>query len=324
MSGRFVKILVLSLITTLCFSLITHFWTSIPFLETAHVMTLRFLRALFLFVILVPLFLLLEHFWPSIHRQPKLRRGVWLDVFYWFFTPMVIQTMSIISIALVLLPVYLLLGRVAIENGVLLLDWNRILLGYGPASHLPLWVQGAIAIVLGDFLGYWTHRLNHSRWFWDYHAIHHSGETIDWLSAVRQHPINDMIARVITASPVMLLGFSPIAVEAYVPFLSAYIAFIHANVAWNYGPFRHLLSSPVFHRWHHTMDEAGMGKNFSGLFPIFDVIFGTFYMPHGQQPRNFGLSESMPNTFWGQMVHPLRRWRLLRRFFRHHPGTDSV
>ncbi|MBD2092685.1 sterol desaturase family protein [Microcoleus sp. FACHB-1515] len=310
MSKRFFEILILAILLTIVVGLLTHYWTSIPFKETAQVMTQRLNRALFLLVIVVPMFALIERFWPSIANQPKLRPGVWTDVVYWFFTPMVIQTMSIISIVLFLLPIYLFIGRVSIENGTLILDWSKILAGYGLVSHWPLWVQGAIAIILGDFLGYWTHRMNHSRLLWDYHAVHHSGEIIDWLSAVRQHPINDMLSRVITASPVMLLGFSPIAVEAYVPFLSVYIALIHANIFWDYGAFRSVFASPVFHRWHHTTDEAGLGKNFSGLFPIFDVIFGTFYMPRHQQPRNFGISEAMPNSLWGQMTYPFRRWKL--------------
>ncbi|NEQ24116.1 MAG: sterol desaturase family protein [Microcoleus sp. SIO2G3] len=310
MSKRFLEILVLAILLTVTLGLLTHYWTSIPFKETADVMTERFTRALYLFVILVPLFALLERFWPSIANQSKLRRGVFVDVFYWFFTPMVIQTLSIIAIAVCLLPIYLLLGRISIENGRLILDWHKILAGYGIVSHWPLLVQGAIAIVLGDFLGYWTHRLNHSRMLWDYHAVHHSGETIDWLSAVRLHPVNDVLARVLTASPVVLLGFSPIAVEGYIPFLSAYIALIHANVSWDYGPFRYIVASPVFHRWHHTTDEAGWGKNYSGLFPIFDVIFGTFYMPAKQQPRNFGIDSKMPNSFLGQMAYPFLRWKL--------------
>lgn len=266
----------------------------------------RFIRALVLFIVLTIVFSILERRYASIRNQPKWRRGVWLDTLYWFVTPVISQVLSIITIALVLLPVYLLLERS--------LNWENVLAGYGPIAQLPLWLQGAIAIVIGDFIGYWTHRWHHTRLLWNYHAIHHSSEIIDWLSAVRLHPVNDIITRVMQASPVLLLGFSPLAVEFYVPFLSSYVAMIHANISWTYGPFRHFLASPAFHRWHHTMDEEGLGKNFAGLFPIYDVIFGTFYMPRKKQPRNFGLcGEKMTENFVGQLLYPFRQWKFLKK-----------
>ncbi|MBD2079827.1 sterol desaturase family protein [Leptolyngbya sp. FACHB-17] len=266
----------------------------------------RLIRTLVLFIVLTVLFGILERLFPSIPNQPKWRRGVWLDTFYWFFTPMAIQILSIISIALIFVPIYLLLGRS--------LAWHDVLAGYGPIAQLPLWQQGLLAIVMGDFVGYWTHRWHHTQQLWDYHAVHHSADTIDWLTAVRLHPVNDIISRVCQSSPVLLLGLSPIAVEAYVPLLSAYVAFIHANVRWTYGPLRYLLASPAFHRWHHTTDEDGQGKNFAGLFPIFDVIFGTFYMPCGRQPQNFGIAgETIPENFRSHLLYPFRNWRQGKR-----------
>jgi sterol desaturase/sphingolipid hydroxylase (fatty acid hydroxylase superfamily) len=264
----------------------------------------RFLRTLFLFLILTVVFGILEKLFPSIRNQPRLRKGVWLDTFYWFFTPMAIQILDIAAMAALFLPIYVLLGRsLAIDD---------ILKGYGPLAQLPLWEQGIIAIVVGDFVGYWVHRLNHSRQLWDYHAIHHSSEIMDWLTAVRLHPVNDMIAKVGQASPVLLLGLSPVSVEIYVVWLSAYVAFIHANISWTYGPFRYWLASPAFHRWHHTREKEGHGKNFASLFPIFDLMFGTFYMPKGQQPRNFGLDgDSMPLSFKAQMLYPFRNRRII-------------
>jgi sterol desaturase/sphingolipid hydroxylase (fatty acid hydroxylase superfamily) len=274
-------------------------------LKAVNSMTERFIRTLVLFVILTIFLGILERFWPSIPNQTKWRRGVWLDTFYWFFTPMVIQILSMISVALVLLPLYLLLGRS--------LAWDNILAGYGPVATLPVWLQGAIMIIVGDFIGYWTHRLQHIPPLWDYHAVHHSGEVIDWLTGVRLHPVNDIVSRVGQASPLLLLGFSPLAVEFYTPFLFSYVALIHANVSWTYGPFRYILASPAFHRWHHTRDEEGLGKNFAGLFPIFDVIFGTFYMPQGQQPKNFGIiGEPIKETFFAQLIYPFRHWKLTR------------
>jgi sterol desaturase/sphingolipid hydroxylase (fatty acid hydroxylase superfamily) len=270
-------------------------------------METRFIRTLVLFFVLVIVFGILEHFWPSIPNQPKLRRGLGVDILYWFFTPLVTQILVMIAIAIVLLPVYVLIGRS--------LDIDSILAGYGPVAKIPLWQQGLIVIVLGDFMGYWTHRLNHTiTQLWMFHAIHHSAETVDWLTAVRIHPVNDIFSKGIQALPILMLGFSPIAVELYTPILSVYIALIHANVSWNYGPFRYAIASPAFHRWHHEMDKKAWGKNYAGLFPIYDVIFGTFYLPLNQQPKEFGIyGEKMTENFIDQMLYPFRNWKFPKR-----------
>lgn len=267
----------------------------------------RFIRAFVLFFLLTVAFGVLERLWPSIPKQPKWRRGVWLDTVYWFVTPMISQILSMICIGIVLLPLYVALGRS--------LSWDSVLGGYGPLAQLPLWQQGALAVIVGDFIGYWTHRWHHTAMLWDYHAVHHSSEIMDWLSAVRLHPFNDVISRVMQATPLLLLGLSPLAVEAYVPLLSVHVAMIHANLSWNFGPFRYLISSPAFHRWHHTMDEDGQGKNYAGIFPVYDLIFGTYYLPIRRQPRNFGISgETLTEDFLGQMLYPFRHWRFLKRF----------
>lgn len=263
----------------------------------------RLLRAALLFGICVVLFFVLESWRPSKPMQTKLRPGLGMDCAFWFVTPAISQVLSISAIAAVVVPCYLLLGRP--------LTWESISHGFGPLAALPLWAQGLLAIAIGDFIGYWTHRaLFHSAKLWDFHAIHHSSETLDWLSANRIHPLNDVGSRVCQALPILLLGLSPIAVEMYVPFLTVYVALIHANVNWDYGPLKYWIASPAFHRWHHTRDRDGLDKNFAGLFPIFDILFGTFYLPPRKRPDNFGLDgEPLELDFARQLLYPFRRKR---------------
>ena len=89
----------------------------------------------------------------------------------------------------------------------------------------------------------------------------------------------------------------------------------HANLPWTFGPLCNIVVSPASHRWHHTMDEEGQGKNFAGLFSFYDVLFGTYYLPSRRQPGNFGLGdEAMTENFIGQMLYPFRNWPILKRF----------
>jgi sterol desaturase/sphingolipid hydroxylase (fatty acid hydroxylase superfamily) len=172
----------------------------------------------------------------------------------------------------------------------------------------PLWLQALEMLVIGDFIGYWTHRWFHGRRLWKFHAIHHSSRDLDWLSAVRLHPVNDWLSRWIQASALVVLGFTPAAVAAYVPFLTFYAIFVHANVSWGLGPLGWLVASPKFHRWHHTSEDEGLDKNFAGLLPLFDVAFGTYYMPRDRLPERFGLArEAIPEGILGQLAYPFRR-----------------
>lgn len=104
--------------------------------------------------------------------------------------------------------------------------------------------------------------------------------------------------------PLLLLGFSPLVIAGFVPFIVIYVVFLHANIGWTFGPFRHVLASPTFHRWHHTSEQEGIDRNYATLFPIWDVLFGTYYVPR-RQPARYGVKDdSVPETFWGQMLYP--------------------
>jgi len=43
--------------------------------------------------------------------------------------------------------------------------------------------------------------------------------------------------------------------------------------------------------------------NFAPTFPILDVVFGTFYMPKGRLPADYG-APGVPEHFLGQMAYP--------------------
>ena len=109
------------------------------------------------------------------------------------------------------------------------------------------------------------------------------------------------------ATPLLLLGFSPAALAAYLPFLTLYAIMLHANVDWSFGPLRNVIASPAYHRWHHSAEEQALDKNFSGLFPVMDILFGTYYLPRGLKPQRFGVvGEAPPHGFFGQLVYPFR------------------
>jgi sterol desaturase/sphingolipid hydroxylase (fatty acid hydroxylase superfamily) len=248
------------------------------------------------FAVLAALFWIVQSLWPSVRGQKILRKGFFTDCVYWLWTPIVTRAITPITIAIALIPLAALYGT----------DLRSIVHGHGFLAAQPLWAQGLEIFVVGDFLGYWQHRMFHGRGLWPFHAIHHSSTELDWLSSVRLHPVNDAVSRLIVAVPLVVAGFNTTVVALYAPFLTFYAIMIHANVAWDYGPFKYVFASPAFHRWHHTSAEEGLDRNFSGGLPLWDLLFGTFYMPKGRQPTDFGIADPVPTGFIGQMIAPFR------------------
>jgi len=81
------------------------------------------------------------------------------------------------------------------------------------------------------------------------------------------------------------------------------------QVDWDWGPLRAAIASPSFHRWHHTDETQARDKNFAGLLPLWDILFGTYYMPKQQRPRSVGTETPVPAGLIGQMLFPFRKAR---------------
>ena len=134
-------------------------------------------------------------------------------------------------------------------------------------------------LFIGDFISYWRHRVEHTRWFWPAHVIHHSDTDMTWLTLSRFHPINRVTTAAIDVFFLALLGFPTWALVANNLIRHYYGEFIHADLPWMYGRFASLFVSPVMHRWHHARDVTGTGSNFATVFSVFDRAFGTHYVP---------------------------------------------
>jgi sterol desaturase/sphingolipid hydroxylase (fatty acid hydroxylase superfamily) len=247
------------------------------------------------FVILSLTYGVIERIWPA-KRAPLLRKQFWVDVAYWFFTPLVSN--AVVKLIILGVAIVIILGVFGIrlkEEGYH---------GFGPVAQWPLWVQGIVLIIGGDFIGYWSHRAFHGRVLWPFHAVHHSAEHVDWLASTRVHPINELGSKICVAIPFFLLGFSAKASGGYAFFLTLMAIGLHLNVNWTYGPLKYVIASPVLHRWHHTREAEAIDTNFAGLLPLWDILFGTFYMPAGKYPTDFGITEPMPDNFFKQLIWP--------------------
>ena len=190
-------------------------------------------------------FTVLSHFWACNPGAPWWRkRELVTDICYWFFVPVFAR---VFRIGLLVLGAGLLFN-INDADGLIAFYDN----GHGPLSQLPLWVQAVLFLVASDFMLYWLHRMFHGGGFWKYHAIHHSSEDLEWISAARFHPVNLFIGTILVDVILLMAGISPNIMLWVGPFTTFHSAFVHANLNWTLGPFKYVLATPVFHRWHHT------------------------------------------------------------------------
>lgn len=176
-------------------------------------------------------------------------------------------------------------------------------------SSLYLPIQVLLIMLVTDFTQYWVHRAFHQiPLLWRFHRIHHSVEVMDWLAGSRLHVFDVLVTRSISLVPMVLFGFSPEAINIYLPILALQSVFIHCNLQFEFAPLQKIITTPKFHHWHHTSDPGCIDRNFAISLPLLDILFGTYYSPPGKWPVRYGSTgpKIRPNYF-AHLLAPFRR-----------------
>ncbi len=240
----------------------------------------------FLFVLVVPF-----EKWMPRHPEQKIRRTeLGTDVAHGIIAPLVA-------------PVGIF---VAAGIGIMSFGWLPGLALRPLVALLPGWASMILGLLLFDALIYWTHRFSHEIPFlWRFHAVHHSTETLDWVSGLRQHPFDGVILAPAFAF-LLGAGFTPeyAGVLTVVQIVTG--IFLHANVRWRLRLLHKVIITPEFHHWHHTNEPRAIHSNYSVFLPIWDLAFGTYFMPSNRRPEVYGIKEHMPDGVAAQMLWPLR------------------
>ncbi|MEO1064738.1 MAG: sterol desaturase family protein [Actinomycetota bacterium] len=238
-----------------------------------------------LFVLVVPF----EKWFPR-HDQPIRRPHLGTDLAYAVAAP----SFAVVTIA------------TAVVVGVASLAWVPGLALRPLVTALPDGLRLAFGVVLFDLAAYWVHRWSHE-WplLWKVHSIHHSTRHLDWISGLRVHPLDGALI----APPFVLLlaaGFD--AEEAGIFAVVQIVAglFFHANVRWRLRPLHRIVSTPEFHHWHHSIEREAYCSNYAAFLPVWDQLFGTYFMPKDRRPQAYGVTDPVPDGMAGQLLYPLR------------------
>lgn len=187
----------------------------------------------------------------------------------------------------------------------------------GGCNASPLTILGYVLAL--DFFYYWFHRLMHAPgWLWKIHALHHSDPHLNSTTTIRVHWLESPIRYLMVFLPLALLcpGIEVGLIATVL--LIGWMFFLHLDVPLSFGRFNAVLSSPFWHRVHHSVDREHFDRNFALLFPIWDIVFGTYVNPRVSTEIRTGVADHVPN--W-QSALWLYRWPRARRGAPHEGGA---
>ncbi|MEY3201555.1 MAG: hypothetical protein RIR70_1105 [Pseudomonadota bacterium] len=265
------------------------------YLEIAYSGTEWFLLGVIELAVLFMLLRPLEALWPAEIWQD--RRAVRVDVLYSVLNRLGVVPLFVFT--LLAIPLASLDGWLRMHDWIprQLEDWLPGLNGHPVASFL-------LYLLIIDFAEYWRHRLQHAlpAW-WALHAVHHSQRQLSFWSDNRNHLLDELIAGVWLATIGLLVGMPPGQFVLAVIALRAVESLAHANTRLHLGRIgEKLLVGPRFHRVHHGIDFAQVGRshgvNFAVILPLWDVIFRTADFRSALQPT--GIDDQLQGREYGE------------------------
>jgi sterol desaturase/sphingolipid hydroxylase (fatty acid hydroxylase superfamily) len=183
-----------------------------------------------------------------------------------------------------------------------------------------------LSALLGDFFFYWYHRcLHRSNILWQHHKMHHLDPEFDALTGPRQNWLENFFLVFFNIIPMAVLfkfnDLDPLdagLIQGTVVGLLLLLQFQnHSNLRLQFGRASLVFTSSQTHRIHHSYLLQHRDKNFVAFFPIWDVLFGTYYHPGRDEfPLTGVADESDIQSVWEAQIYPLREWWKLWRTHR--------
>jgi hypothetical protein len=155
-----------------------------------------------------------------------------------------------------------------------------------------------------------------------HHKMHHMDQELDAVTYARQNWLEAFLVVFLIIVPASIV-FKTDTIDPWTLGLTGGIVSVilidllkmeHANLRLQTGWASVLWCSPQVHRIHHGLLPQHLDKNFASLFPIWDVLFGTYYAPARDEfPPTVVEGETEIQSFWeSQIFTPREWWRMLR------------
>lgn len=158
--------------------------------------------------------------------------------------------------------------------------YDNVALWQIPQNPLT-WV---VALLLGDYLAYWHHRLSHEiNFLWASHIVHHQSEELN-LTTVFRVSLVAVINRSFFYIWMPILGFSPAFTVSVTIFIGLFQFVTHSRLVGKLGFLEKIFITPSHHRVHHARNEKYMDHNYGHVFVIWDKMHNTF-VPEEEEPQ---------------------------------------
>jgi len=180
-------------------------------------------------------------------------------------------------------------------------------------ARTGFWSEAAavlIFLLIWDFFYYWWHRAQHEvKALWALHKLHHLDETLGVSSQMRVHWLEEIGRIPFIFIPMALIFNLPMHAGIIAVVLTAWTAFIHANLRLGLGRMSRVIAGPQVHRIHHSNLPRHFDQNYAALFPFYDVIFRTYYHPAADEYPPTGIAgEPDLRTVSQAFVLPFPAW----------------
>lgn len=156
------------------------------------------------------------------------------------------------------------------------------------------WWSFVLLLFLDDFSYYWFHRISHEcRLFWASHVVHHSSESYNLSTALRQTWSGGFYTFIFWLW-LPFLGFHPGLIILQMSISLIYQFWIHTETI-NKLPkwFEAVMNTPSHHRVHHGSNPIYLDRNHAGIFIIWDKLFNTFQPELDDEKVVYGLVENI-------------------------------
>lgn len=172
-----------------------------------------------------------------------------------------------------------------------------------------------VPLILHDIWTYWAHRIDHRvPALWAFHSMHHSDREMNCTTWGRNHFLQTgwrSFFSVFTLGMIVKLDY----IEAGQAALLGQLAFMlvsmfcHSAIRVELPWLDRIVVTPQVHRIHHSVEREHYDRNFADLFPVLDIIFGTYCAPvRGQFPATgLGDDEVNPADPLSAQITPVAR-----------------
>ncbi|TDL86847.1 sterol desaturase family protein [Meridianimarinicoccus aquatilis] len=213
-------------------------------------------------------------------------------------------------------------GALVLGVGATISAWVFYLLPLSPRLRdetgvLATLVYAVAYVLAADLMFYWYHRAQHRfRSMWALHELHHSDSELNVLSSYRTYWLDYPIQTLVIHAPVLfILGYHPKGLVLAAALATFFLMFSHANWHLSLGRLTTVVVGPQLHRIHHSNLPNHRDKNFAQVFPVFDILFGTYYAPQTSEfpptgtptltsDAAFARTLLRPFKIWTDMVRP--------------------